>query len=266
MTTDRAAELSVKRTIVLIRVRDGADGLHRALRTRYPELLSIATLRIRPCVDAERAATILAGQGGFVFASANAVRALGGLLRAWQPHGPVFAQGPATARALARYGIRALVPDRPYDSEALLAMPAFAAPGLGPIVRICGQQGRDTLLSALSARGISGQVLTVYAREPLALSAAAIRGLQAVSAPITVFTSAEALQALLAVQPDSLSRLTRDGTAVVPSERLAGLARSLGFLDIQRAESAARVDVLRAVAALAGPSRMTSSADSDCRR
>ena len=114
------------------------------------------------------------------------------------------------------------------DSEGLLALPALAAAPRVGLVTAPG--GRGMLTPALQARGSTVLRADVYERVPLALADADIQRLLALQAPAALaLSSGEALQQVLAQLPAPAVAILRGTFAVAASERLATLARDLGW-------------------------------------
>ena len=86
------------------------------------------------------------------------------------------------------------------------------------------------LTPALQARGSTVLRADVYERVPLALADADIQRLLALQAPAALaLSSGEALQQVLAQLPAPAVAILRGTFAVAASERLATLARDLGW-------------------------------------
>jgi uroporphyrinogen-III synthase len=161
----------------------------------------------------------------------------------------VFAIGSGSQRALHRRGIDAAVPERS-DSEGLLALPALRAVRGQRIVLIGAPGGRDRIAPVLKRRGAEVAAIHVYRRVPPRLTRRHFEALAAARTPlITLLSSAEALENLVAQLPPPLLARLRGETLVVSSARLAGVARENGFEAIVQARSAAPADLLAAAAA-----------------
>ncbi|HVT31986.1 MAG TPA: uroporphyrinogen-III synthase [Rhodanobacteraceae bacterium] len=161
----------------------------------------------------------------------------------------VFAIGAGTARALRRHGIHAVVPER-HDSEGLLALPALRALRGQRIVLIGAPGGRDRIAPELKRRGAKVEAIHVYCRVPPRLTRRHFEALAAARDPlITLLSSGEALDNLVALLPPPLIERLRRQVLVVSSARLAGIARANGFEEIVQARSATPADLLAAAAA-----------------
>ena len=164
-----------------------------------------------------------------VFTSPAAVRAATALQPLQTLPGQHWlAVGAGTAAALRRAGVAAPQAPRRMDSEGLLDLPALAAaPSVGLVT---APGGRGMLTPALQARGSTVLRADVYERVPLALADADIQRLLAMRLPAALaLSSGEALQQVLAQLPAPAVAILRGTLAVAASERLATLARSLGW-------------------------------------
>lgn len=163
--------------------------------------------------------------------SPAAVRAAARLqpLRA-RPGQSWFAVGAGSAAALRRAGIDEVFAPTRMDSEGLLDLPGLQRIQGSTLGLLTAPGGRGALPPALQARGARVVRADVYERVPIAPSPRAIAALRAPAAPLVLaLSSGEALQRVLAQLPtDTLARL-RTAKVVAASERLADLARGLGF-------------------------------------
>lgn len=178
-----------------------------------------------------------------IFVSRNAVRHTFNWLDEYWPQLPVgieyFAIGESTAAALREAGItpRALGDEHsPMDSETLLASPSLLRVSGERILLCKGEGGRDLLAQTLTARGARVISCPLYRRVIPQPAAGQLRRWLlhwqegADPAPVITVHSGESLTNLVAVARD-IDGLTKLVTApvVVPSERVADLAQSLGF-------------------------------------
>jgi len=160
------------RRIVVTRAREQAGELARALQALGAEVLAVPTIRIVPLADLTALRTALTGPAGYdwiVFTSQNTVHVVCDRLPEWGlaardlARMAVAAIGPATAQALARYGVTPdLVPPK-YVAEAVVAAvvargPVHSKRFLVPRAR----EARDALPEGLRARGAVVDVIPVY--------------------------------------------------------------------------------------------------------
>ena len=218
-------------TLVSLRARGDHRALRRAAARHGGRLLAHSPWTLQACTDEasrQRLAEVLQ-LPVLVFTSPAAVRAAAALqpLQAL-PGQHWLAVGAGTAAALRRAGVTAAQAPRRMDSEGLLALPALAAAPRVGLVTAPG--GRGMLTPALQARGSTVLRADVYERVPLALADADIQRLLALQAPAALaLSSGEALQQVLAQLPAPAVAILRGTFAVAASERLATLARDLGW-------------------------------------
>ena len=189
-------------------------------------------LAIRPVPDTAAVTALLRAEqraDAWLFTSANAVTVAARLLDPQHWQAPVFAVGAATARALAAVGhIAQRPPPDAIHSEGLLSLPALQAVAGKRVLIITGEGGRDGLREPLLARRAVVQVATVYRREgvphlPETIEAT-LEGLTAL-----IVTSGESLVALDRALPKGREAEWRQQPVVVPSRRVEGMARLLGY-------------------------------------
>ena len=212
-----------------------ARGDHRALRRAAAghggQLLALSpwTLQARSEEASRQALAEVLQLPVLVFTSPAAVRAATALQPLQTLPGQHWlAVGAGTAAALRRAGVAAPQAPRRMDSEGLLDLPALAAaPSVGLVT---APGGRGMLTPALQARGSTVLRADVYERIPLALADVDIQRLLAMRLPAALaLSSGEALQQVLAQLPAPAVAILRGTLAVAASERLATLARSLGW-------------------------------------
>ncbi|MDR1367508.1 MAG: uroporphyrinogen-III synthase [Candidatus Accumulibacter sp.] len=228
--------LSGKR-ILVTRPERQAVALGEAIREKGGVPVFFPLLEITPIGDPEtlrRVAPRLEEYAIVVFVSPNAVEfGLPALLgdRAWPAGTQAAAIGPGTEKALARRGVgNVAVPAGPFDSEALLELPAFQKARVeGRKVLIArGDGGRDLLADILTERGAAVECLSCYRRSAPTnaspLESALKEGLDA----LTV-SSSEGLRALpKLIAAESFERLS--GIPLfVPHARIFRAAQELGL-------------------------------------
>lgn len=141
-----------------------------------------------------------------------------------------YAVGPATAAALRARGVVAEQAPGSGSAEQLLTLPSLSSMHGRHCAIVRGQGGLATLPETLAARGAQVTLLEVYARQPL--TAPALRA--AWHAPDRVLAaSGDAAQALVAAADAAgLGEALRSVPMLVPSERVAALARALGVMRV----------------------------------
>lgn len=203
-----------------------------------PRLLPMLAIRPPEPADAAAAALLLHGQrraAAWIFTSANAVAAAEKMFNPKHWHAPVFAVGEATAEALRQLGhVARRPPPEAIHSEGLLSLPELQVMVGQTVVIVTGEGGRDGLREPLLARGAVVEVATVYRRVVVPHLAETVAAtLDGVTALLV--TSGESLVALhkclrsalpAAAQVQLLAR-----PLVVPSRRVAAMAKGLGFAE-----------------------------------
>jgi uroporphyrinogen-III synthase len=136
--------------------------------------------------------------------------------------------GPATARALTTAGLATdIVPDAGFSSEALLEHPSLNTMA-GDAVIFAAPGGRQALQTGLAERGWSVRMLEVYRRVMLHPAPQAVADIEAAPEPVSIWTSATALESLSALFSEPVWDSLRHQPMLLISERLAGIARSMG--------------------------------------
>lgn len=153
-----------------------------------------------------------------------------------------FAVGQQTAQIFAAAGIKTLVADGRQNSEALLELPQLKDLTDQRIIIFRGCGGREMLAETLIERGARVDYCELYRREIVPQQALAAR-LQLPQVDCLVAHSGEMLQAI----GDISAAPGADTVVVVPGERVAGVARELGYQQIVSAENALPEAMLLAV-------------------
>lgn len=187
-----------------------------------------------------------------IFISANAVRFGMDRIEEYWPQIPVgvswYAIGDATAEQLAGFGIEAVTPGTAMTSEGLLALPGLLDVRDERVLIVKGEGGRETLRNELSGRGARVDELACYRRSPPKVSAGELAGkLSAWDIGVILISSGEGLANLqVLLTPAETSKL-KPMALVVPSERVACLARDAGFDQVVTAENASDTAMLHAL-------------------
>ncbi len=168
-----------------------------------------------------------------IFVSPNAARIGAEWIDDYWPQLPLGVRwvgiGKQTADTLNQLGFDAWHAEGGFDSETLLADPSMQAMSAERVLILGAEGGRDLLSNTLQQRGARVDYAHIYRRGcpeyPPELIQSTIYA-QPLSAML--ITSGQALRNLLQLCAPFATRPT-DVTVIVPSARLAELARSLGF-------------------------------------
>ena len=248
--------------IVITRPTGTGSALASRVRALGGRPVHLAGLSLRPATDAAAAIRALRDARKaeiWIFSSPAAVAFAFKLLPSLSipRRTPVFGVGAGTARALARKGVRAIVPVERSDSEGLLALPELASVRGRKVALVGAPGGRDLIAPALRRRGARVEPVHAYRRERPRLTQRHFAALAATPDPlITLLSSAEALTNLVAIVPAPLLARMRRQMIVVSSDRLALAARAQGFAEIVQAKSALARDLLAAAQAVIARHRL----------
>jgi uroporphyrinogen-III synthase len=178
------------RTIAVTRPAAQAETLCRAIEGAGGSAFRFPLLEIVPVTDPAVFAPVAERLDTFNFAffvSPNAAEhGLAGLrqIRPWPSGLRVAAVGQGSARALAAHGFSDVIaPAEGFDSEAVLALPEFAAEAVRgrAVLVVRGNAGRELFGKTLTARGARVEYLSCYNRicpaaDPAPLLELAARG------------------------------------------------------------------------------------------
>jgi uroporphyrinogen-III synthase len=166
------------RRIVVTRPQGQAQTLLALIRQAGGEPLEIPALEIRDLTDLAPFYSVIERLDSFdtaVFVSRNAVRKAFALIgaRRWPAHLRVATVGNGSREELESHGITGVIaPGGQADSEALLALPDFAAIAGRRIAIFRGEGGRTLLADTLTARGALVEQAACYRRASPVQSAA----------------------------------------------------------------------------------------------
>jgi uroporphyrinogen-III synthase len=238
--------------VISLRPRGDHDGLRRAAARRGARLLALSPWRIQVNDDAPTRAGLAhaLNAGRVLFTSPAAVQAAAALQGLQARAGQTWlAVGAGTAQALQRHGIAQVVHPARMDSEGLLALPELQDLAGSEVGFVSAPEGRNLLAPSLVQRGATLVRADVYTRQDIALSAAAITRLMALSAPAcVVISSSGALDRVVAQLPAQARTALLATPAVAASDRLADHARATGFLDVATAGGPRPAQLLDAAA------------------
>lgn len=227
------------RSIVVTRPTEQAASLCRAIREAGGEVVLFPVIAIGPAPDDAALRAIAQRLDDFdlaFFVSPNAVHhALDSLLprRPWPAHLRVATVGKGSERELAHYGFTDVIaPQTGFDSEAVIALPEFAAGAVAGrrVVIFRGDGGRDLLADTLRQRGAEVEFVTCYRRsrpesDPAPLLARATqKRLDAL-----LLTSSEGVDNLAAMVGAAGMEVLKAVPVFAPHLRIASRARDAGF-------------------------------------
>lgn len=167
-----------------------------------------------------------------------------------------FSVGTATARILDQFlqphGLRACCPSEGDDSEALLALPQLTSALLVPNPRVLimrGEGGRELIADTLRQRGVAVDYLELYRRvRPQYPAGTLARVVEESHLNALLVSSAQGLDNLRQLAASAWEELSRL-PLLVPSPRVADMARAAGarqVIDCRGASAAAVLEALRA--------------------
>lgn len=246
------------RQVLVTRPAHQAAGQLRRLEALGAEPVLLPLLEIAPIDDTDAAACQaiksrildLDLYAGVIFISPNAARIGADWIDQYWPQLPVGVQwlaiGAATAATLEQAGIPARHVAGGYDSEALLADAALQQVDGQRFLILRGEGGRELLADTLRARGASVDYADLYRRRCPHYSAEVVQS--TIFNPrlsVILITSGMALENLLQLAGDAPALL--DTAIVVPSQRVAELARARGFNRIRTADGPDDASMIRAI-------------------
>ncbi len=159
-----------------------------------------------------------------------------------------YAVGKSTAALLRGQGIEAELPKQAFNSEGLLALSSLHNAAGEKALIFSGEGGRALLAETLSQRGASVSECELYRREPTVEFADQIIELLASDGvDLVIAHSGELLKNLLSLVPGSRRPALMQLPLLVPSERVAEIARNTGFQVVICADSALPEDMVSAL-------------------
>jgi len=170
-----------------------------------------------------------------IFISPNAVQfGLPRILsrRPWSQALRAVAIGPGTVKCLGEYGISGvIVPEKRFDSEALLELPAFQADQVAGknVLVLRGNGGRELLAETLRARGASVECVTCYCRTAPTDGTAIMSLLRNNGLDAVTLSSSEGLRNLLQLLDTGSRERLLVLPVFVPHQRIAEEAGRLGL-------------------------------------
>jgi len=239
-------------TAVLTRPGGVVDPLRFALEQRGVRSIVQPMIAIEPIPVEDRPLVTLGVGDVCIFISANAAeQGLANLAAQLKEKDClILAVGSATAKAIAAAGFDVSVPSRA-DSEGLLSLEALHNVRDRQVVIVKGEGGRGLLAEALKERGAHVVSYVCYRRVPMSLDAGQFCW-QLCNCDQLVFqaSSGEILERLTEVLGEGGQPNLLDSDVVVPSSRVAEIARELGWSRVHTASGAGDEAFTEVVAAL----------------
>jgi uroporphyrinogen-III synthase len=249
--------------ILVTRPEHQANNLSLLIEQQGGIAVRFPTLEIVGRDNAEHVRTALENPDKYhwvIFISANAVnfalKANGGKIARTKsslaPHlqkGRFAAVGKSTAQAMKMAGLSVdLVPEKNYNSEALLAMPELQQVQKQNILIVRGEGGHEQLATTLRSRGAEVSYLEVYKRiVPRIDSSHLVKLLEQKKIDVITVTSAEALQNLCLMLDNKNNKLLSLIPLVVVSDRIRCIAADMGFNRIAVTDSPTDTAILETV-------------------
>lgn len=245
--------------VLVTRPAHQAEGLIDALQKQGAEPIPFPLLEIEPIDESDRGAYNLIKArildldlyAGVIFISPNAARIGEQWIDQYWPQLPVgidwLAIGAGTAATLDSLGIHAYHVKNGFDSEALLADPLLENIAEKRFLILRGEGGRELLAETLRSRGADVDYADLYRRVCPRYSQAEIKStIYAQRLSVILITSGMALDNLLELAGAESDLL--ETALIVPSRRIADLARARGFTRIRIADGPDDSSMIRALA------------------
>ena len=247
-----AAEEALPRVMVT-RPAGQADRLVTALgsagwQVRHLPLIDIMPIEPLPGPTRQRIQD-LDLYAHLVFVSANAARI--GCARSSRPQWPAgqryWAVGASTAQVLEERGLPVDRPSTDMSSEGLLALPGLERVAGDRVLIVRGEGGRQLIAETLRERGATVDDLCCYRRGPVEHDAAALReSLRTAPVDLVMVSSGEGLELLSSMLEPEQNPALAATQLLVPSPRVAELARGMGWRCITTVENASDPAMLEA--------------------
>ena len=235
--------------ILVIRPSRQADQFITLLEQAGAQVCHIPVMSIEPIVNGQEIKNLILEVDNFdkaICVSGNAAQLTIEWLDRYWPMMPVgiafFAVGQQTAQILSAAHITALSPSGRQNTEALLALPELQNLSNQRVIIFRGCGGREILGDTLVERGARVDYCELYKRV-ISPEQALLARQQLLESDCLVAHSGELLQAL----GNQCGEPGAEKVVVVPSERVAEIARELGYNNIVSADNALPESMLAAV-------------------
>ncbi|MDA0795369.1 MAG: uroporphyrinogen-III synthase [Proteobacteria bacterium] len=239
----KANRLFDKRVLVVRPLRRQDDFL-LLLEKCSASVIHTPIMTIEPMLDCQQVKQQILAFDQFdiaIFVSVNAAEIGITWLDQYWPMLPTgmeyFALGGQTARVVGHYTQAVNYPTNQITSEGLLALSQLQNLDNKSVIIFRGGPGRETLKQALNSRGARVEYCDLY-RRVVDQRQVEVTRQQLTEVDCLVVHSAELLEAIGPISGFSGAQKVRDLPLVVPSDRVAGIAKSLGYNSITVADSA----------------------------
>ena len=225
--------------VLIARPQDQSTTLVEQLQKLEAEVIQLPAIEIKPTLqNASLKHHILnLDQYHHVIAISTYAAQLGlNWIDKYWPQLPVsikwYAVGNKTASVLNKADIEVITTFQGNDSEALLNLPELAQPTNEKVLILRGVDGRELLKQTLEQRGAQVDYAELYQRAlPQYTDSELDEALITFSPEIIITLSGETLHNLVKLSQNRDINI-KDKTVLVPSQRVADQARSLGFHNI----------------------------------
>ncbi len=227
--------------IVVTRPREQADNLALLITRAGGQVIQFPLLEIHPAADPAALNKQLARLKEFnlaIFISPNAVRYGMDAILATSGSSQILSKlkiatmGPGSVQALREYGVHEVIApsnkfgEAKFDSETLLARPELQAVAGWKVMIFRGDGGRELLGETLKMRGAEVEYASCYQRSKPPVD----MGKLLVARPdVITVTSSEALNYFYELLDEQSKEMMLQTPLFVPHERIANLARKLGW-------------------------------------
>jgi uroporphyrinogen-III synthase len=239
----KASRLFDKRVLVVRPLRQQDDFL-LLLEEGSASVIHTPIMTIEPMIDCQKVKQQILAFDQFdiaIFVSVNAAEIGITWLDQYWPMLPAgmkyFALGGQTAQVVGDYTHSVNYPTSEITSEGLLALSELQNLDNKSVIIFRGGQGRETLKQALHSRGATVEYCDLY-RRVVDQKQVEVTRQQLTEVDCLVVHSAELLEAVGPIGGLSGVEKVRDLPVVVPSDRVAEIAKSLGYSSITVADSA----------------------------
>ncbi len=188
-----------------------------------------------------------------IFVSSNAVRFGMDCIDDYWPQLPVdlnwYTVGESSARELAEFGVKVQRPLQQMTSEGLLEIDTLLNIDQHKVLIVKGEGGRDFLRTSLAQRGALIQELAVYKREKPDRSAGEVFALITDNdCRALMLSSGEGLHNMVSLLTEQELISLQQLSLVVPGQRVAAMARAMGFTQLLVASNATDEAMIEALA------------------